>query len=418
VIRSLLFAIIITFAPPVWAAPIDRAIFLVQVGRCDVAVPLLVQLEAQEHRPRAADALAGCLEKQGKLVEAHATYRALAAEKRSFRWDFFDVVAWQRAPKRAASLEPRIPSLTIDLAESYADAALEIDGKPATPATPVSVDPRTKIRVEVRAKGYEAFRAELELAEGEKRRLGVKLELVPVAPPPPEKPPERAVEPPPSEKEPPDRWLGARFRGTLIPQFVMNAFGEGGTTVFSPGAGITVSLGTPGPDVVVSVAYASFGMGATAYKPKDRPDTEYEIIESDLMSLSATVDLLAPIPLSADGAWLLRIGGGLGIGWMFVGELYRTQAYEDDGEYVKCDGPNDPPGTFRYCNQLDKDADHYDNHPEPDWFHGGVRPLIYPWVAFPQFELSWQFAERGRLDIELGVTIAGFLMGIGARYGL
>ena len=198
----------------------------------------------------------------------------------------------------------------------------------------------------------------------------------------------------------------------------MNAFGEGGTTVFSPGGGITVSIGTPGPDVVVSVAYASFGMGATAYKPDGRPDTEYEILQSDLMSLAATVDLLAPIPLSADGRWLMRIGGSLGIGWMFVGDLYRTQAYPDDGEYEKCDGPNDPPGTFRYCNQLDKDADHYDNHHEPDWFHGGVRPLIYPWVALPQFELSWQFAERGRLDIELGVTIAGFLMGIGARYGL
>src|SRR5262249_41980106 len=120
---------------------------------------------------------------------------------------------------------------------------------------------------------------------------------------------------------------------------------------------------------------------------------------------------------------VLRAGGSIGIGWTFAGELYRTQAYPPRGakspyDWVKCTGPDNPPGTFRYCNQLDKDADHYDGFAEPNWFQGGARPLISPWVAFPQLGLTVSPSPKFALDLEAGLTLSGILTGLGFRFGL
>ena len=61
----------------------------------------------------------------------------------------------------------------------------------------------------------------------------------------------------------------------------------------------------------------------------------------------------------------------------------------DPYTYLKCKGPNLPRGSFAYCNTLDKDANHY-RYKEPDWFHGGKRPALYPWLALPKLGFSWK----------------------------
>jgi len=222
----------------------------------------------------------------------------------------------------------------------------------------------------------------------------------------------------------PEYWLGARLQGLLIPQFVFEWFGDGGTNLFVPGGAATFTLTTSGPELVFALNYASYGMGETSYKPKDTPNTEYEILESTLMSLGASVDVMWSFPLDDDATLAFRLGGSAGFGWTFVGDLFRTQAYPANGDasdpdsYVKCDGPNDPAGSFRHCNQLDKDADHYDGFAEPSWFAGGSRPLIYPWVALPVVGLRYQPAAKLALDLETGISISGFVATLGFRYGL
>jgi hypothetical protein len=209
----------------------------------------------------------------------------------------------------------------------------------------------------------------------------------------------------------------------VIPEALFGLFGDGGTTVFVPGGAVTFTLDLGSPELVFALGYASYAMGETAFKPSDTPDTDYEILESDMGALAATVDVMWTVPFDDEARWALRFGGSVGVGWMFHGDLTRTQAYPPSGragdpdDYHKCNGPNDPVGSFRYCNQLDADADHYDGYSEPNWFAGGSRPLIFPWLALP-VGVRYRPLETLALDLEAGVSIVGVVMTFGARFGL
>ncbi|MGK4005960.1 hypothetical protein WMF31_25295 [Sorangium sp. So ce1036] len=241
------------------------------------------------------------------------------------------------------------------------------------------------------------------------------------------------------EREEHDLWLGAGFQGFFIPQLAFGLFGEGGRNVFVPGGDValTTKLGRR-LDLVLSLSYARFGLGETPFKPKGHPDTDYEIIESDLQALQANARLVWNIPLDDQERVAFRVGAGIGVGWTFLGDLYRTQAYPGDAvagdpssfvpgdpyRYVKCRGPNNPAGSFRYCNQLDYDADHYPGYVEPSWFTRprgklqGLRPLVYPWLVLPEVGLALQPWDGVALDLRVGASVTGLLGGLGLRFAL
>ncbi|WP_437871529.1 hypothetical protein [Sorangium sp. So ce363] len=244
---------------------------------------------------------------------------------------------------------------------------------------------------------------------------------------------------PPSPRRQRDVWLGAGFQGFFIPQLMFGLLGEGGRDVLVPGGDISLStrLGRRF-DLVFSVAYARFWMDETPFKPKGHPDTDYEIVESDLQALQAGVRLVWNIPLDRDELFAFRVGAGLGVGWTFMGDLYRTQAYPGDAvpgdpgsfvpgdpyRYVKCRGPNNPIGSFRYCNELDYDADHYPGYVEPSWFTRpkgrpqGLRPLVYPWLVLPEIGLALRPWDRVAFDLRVGASVTGLLGGLGIRFAL
>lgn len=407
------------------AAPGDReareGLAAAKKNDCVKAVPLLEDAELLRHTPTTASALAGCYVALGELLKASELYRAIAAEKPVRSWTRTDRSAAAAAAGKAEEVDARIPTVSFKPAEKYPDLVIAVDGREVEDiSAPRQILPDVSITITAQAMGRRKSTQKLILGEGERRTIAIK--LVTEAEEEEEPPPMLPIEKPDDTSK---HWMGARFRGLTIPRFMTNIFGEGGTTVFSPGAGLTFTTpASTDADVVISLAYASYAMGPTPFKPNDTPDTEYEIIESDLHALFLTVDLLYNAPLDDAGDVVFRIGGGVGVGFMFLGDLYRTQAYPPEGSngdpylYAKCDGPNDPFGSFRYCNQLDKDRDHYDGYAEPSWFEGGSRPLIFPWLAFPEMGLSFKVSPRFMIDIEVAVTLSGFLTGIGGRIGL
>ena len=109
--------------------------------------------------------------------------------------------------------------------------------------------------------------------------------------------------------------------------------------------------------------------------------------------------------------------------------MYRVQAYPPNFKpgvvtpgnpytYLACRGPNNPRGTYAYCNELDADASHYPGYTEPDWFHGGIRPSLFPWLVVPQLGLSFRPASNVAIDVDTGVSISGILTTLGVRFGL
>ncbi|KYF47209.1 hypothetical protein BE04_31345 [Sorangium cellulosum] len=256
--------------------------------------------------------------------------------------------------------------------------------------------------------------------------------------PEPTPPDEMPAPTPPAGRKQRNVWLGAGFRGFFVPQVMFELFGEGGRHAFFPGGDVSLSTRLGRFDLVFSVAYARFRLQETPFLPNGHPDTDYEIIESDLQALQADARLVWNIPLDRDERFAFRVGAGLGVGWMFMGELYRTQAYPGDAvpgdqstfvpgdpyRYKKCRGPNNPEGSFRYCNQLDYDADHYPGYAEPSWFTRpkgkpqGLKPVVYPWLLFPELGLSFRPWDRVAFDLRVGASVTGPLGALGIRFAL
>lgn len=417
-VAALLAAGAAVAAPRPLGKTAKRGLELARTGDCLAAVPELERAEAEEHRPATAAALGGCHVALGEIVLAHEIYGALAAEKPAAWWDAADKAAAAKAAQAASELDARIPRVT--LAIEPADAPVEVTvagAKAREPRAELRVPPDEKVEIVVRAEGYEEATLSVLVGEGERKRLEVRLARSAGEEPPKPEP----VAPPPPRDALPGHWLGARFRGLLVPTFFMNIFADGGTTTYLPGAGVTYTARLGVVDLEPSLTFTSYNLGPTAFKPKDTPDTEWEIVESDLWGVVAALDVLYRVPISP--AVELRVGAGFGIGWAFAGDLYRWQSYPESGQagdpssYLKCNGPNDPAGTFRYCNQLDKDADRY-GAPDASWGDGGARPIVYPWLAIPQLGLALRPIPEVAIDLELGLTLNGLLTGTGVRFGL
>lgn len=402
------------------AAPGDtqarRGIALARRGECGEALPLLEEAEGVRHRPETAVALAGCYEMAAELLQASALYGVVAEEPPDRSHSRGNRAAIQLAKKKLRDVESRIPTLTFVIPKGYEGVVVTIDGEPVEqPTEPQRVDPGDELAVVMKAKGRAERKETLTLDERERRV--VTLDLAPLGGP---------VAPGPivPSKEP-RLWIGVAYRGYVIPRFAMNIFGDGGRSVVAPGGALTLVRPSGQLDVSFSLGYAAFFLPPTPFKPRGTPDTEYEIVEADLSALQASVELLVwNVPLDARQRFRFRIGGGVGVGYTFMGNLYRTQAYPpgfspgDPYTYRPCAAPNDPPGSFRYCNQLDKDADHYGGYTEPSWFSGGARPLVYPWIVLPMLGISFRPTPRVSIDLEVAPTLSGLLTGLGVRLGL
>jgi hypothetical protein len=307
-------------APAAWAGPGDAAgakgQFFARKGDCEKAVPLLEEAELARHRPSNALPLADCYLVLGEIVQASELYDVIAADKPERFWLGADYNAAKAAKKKAAEVGARLPTVRFEMAERYEDLEVLIGGRALLdPSAPKKVAPDVAIPLVVKARGRKELRDKLVLNEGEKRT--VKLRLEPLGPAKPSAPGKLANA----------TWLGARYRGVMIPRFLMNIAAEGGRFLVVPGAALTLTVPSGDVDVMVSLGYLNYRMGETPFKPKGRPDTEWEIISSDLQALSATLDLLWTIPLDAAGRFSFRIGGGVGVGYTFAGDLYRTQAF-------------------------------------------------------------------------------------------
>lgn len=402
-------------APAARAAPGDtqgqKGMLLAKRRDCAKAIPLLEEAERLRHRPMHAVALADCHVATGELLKASEIYHGLQDEKPQRFWVRADYNQRKAAQKKAQDVDARIPTVRFAVDGVYTDLEIVVDGKPlGDPGEERKLAPDVAAVVVARAKGKKERTERLVLNEGERRVVTLRLADA--------EPPKPAVGPRPTS------WLGARYYGVIIPKFVMNMVADGGRTLVVPGGAFTFTTQATDAEITLGLGYLSYRMGDTPIKPHGEPDTEWEFMSSSLQGVTLTVDLMWSFNLDAEGRVAFRVGGAAGVGWMFLGDLSRVQSYPGDGKpgdpasYLKCIGPNDPRGTFRYCNALDKDAAHYPGYAEPDWFHRGIRPRVFPWLVLPQLGFSFKPARYFAIDIDTGVSISGFLTSAGFRVGL
>ena len=206
-------------------------------------------------------------------------------------------------------------------------------------------------------------------------------------------------------------FIGARYRGIILPKFMLNLFADGGTTVYIHGVGPEFIVRKDGFEYNLSVWFAFYDMEETPFKGSNEEESAWEIVQSELTLLYLTSDFMWSNDVSPTMA--LNYGAGFGLGLVF-GDLYRTQAYQPAGtnSYEKCTGPTDPSGF--YCNN---NNDHYNGYTEPSWANSGSKPFIFPWLAL-QMGARYKPHKNFVARLDLGFGTSGFFFGIGADYGL
>jgi hypothetical protein len=152
----------------------NQGLALKQAGRCNEAVDKFAAAQRLYEAPTTLLHLGQCQQTLSKLVEAAESYRTLARMEEKPTWSKEFVAAKKQGQVELAALEPRIPTLTIEVEpRGISGLQLQFDGAPLDAAivgVPRPVNPGEH-RVSASAQGYTASEQGPILREAERRRV-------------------------------------------------------------------------------------------------------------------------------------------------------------------------------------------------------------------------------------------------------
>jgi hypothetical protein len=239
-------------------------------------------------------------------------------------------------------------------------------------------------------------------------------------------PPEVVIPHDPTEK--PGKtyyFIGARYRQTFLPKFMLGLFVAGGPdSVGIPAFGIEGTMRKDGFDTTLYFTYADWTKDAFAFKGKDEAPNAWEVVTSNLKLLTLGVDLLWGTDFNKSFSFQYGITAGIAA---VIGDLKRVQGYvpagqdPENADNVKpCNGVNNPGGAAvaggqRFCGD---ENEHYGDYKEPSWFNGGKKPNIYASFG-PQIGIRFKPVKEFVARLNVGWDLfAGPFFGINGSYGL
>ena len=221
-------------------------------------------------------------------------------------------------------------------------------------------------------------------------------------------------------------FVGLRYRGNVIPAFMLNMFLDQGTTIYTNMIGAEFDLRKDGFSLIPALSYHELGTDDILFKQKSTPNIpgNYSVVNSGMKLVYASVDLLWSTKLSKNVEF--EYGAGFGLGAVF-GDLQNNWVQVDPNgpltadtgtRYRRCDTVG-PPGTG--CNAADhqnSEVNKVGDYTEPSWFNGGSKPAIFPWISVPQIGLRIKPVKQFVGRIGLGFALTGFWFGLSGQYGL
>jgi hypothetical protein len=263
----------------------------------------------------------------------------------------------------------------------------------------------------------------------------------------PETPPEGAGLATDTKEEPGKRYyfVGARYRGNLVPQFLMNLFVNDGATIFSNSFGFELDMRSDGHSTIPWIIYSNYDTGDILFYQKGKPDdpANYSDVKSRLGAIYLGLDELWSTPLDEAHHWDFEYGFGVGLGVLF-GNLYNDWVYISNGQgntavgslagtngnhYAQCTSTAPQPAPIMAqqpnmenpCNpsaHQNAQQSKVNGYQEPNWFSGGSVPVIFPYISFPQVGVRYKPVKQFEARLGLGFSLTGFWFGISGDYGL
>lgn len=207
-------------------------------------------------------------------------------------------------------------------------------------------------------------------------------------------------------------FLGAFYRHTWTPSFILNIFTDESTPANNSSFGLEFTYRKDNFDIITSVYYQGYGVDGPFLGSGDA-DTETEIINSDLFGIMVSVDLMWGTQFNDIVG--IQYGIGLGIGAL-LGDLRRTEAFRNgNGDWEACTGPD---GTA-FCDDVDGDGDLMGvGGIASKWFDGGSVPNLYFRFAIPHLAVRIKPIKQLMIRVDGGFDLfSGFFTGLNAAYG-
>lgn len=241
------------------------------------------------------------------------------------------------------------------------------------------------------------------------------------------------------------RYIGLRYRGTIIPSFLEHLFVNDGGTIYSNTFGAEMDFRKDGKSTILWLQYTEYGFGDTLFFQKGQPDVpnNYSIVSSSLKGIYVGLDELWSTPIANHVDF--DYGFGLGLGAIF-GTLTNDWVYtsgpnftvnastpgaiqgSNGSFYAKCgDIHSGPPlvqmgNTLNYSScdpQAHSNASvaKVGNYAEKNWFTGGAVPVIFPYVG-GNLGIRYKPIRQLQTRLSLGISLTGLWFGISADYGI
>jgi hypothetical protein len=245
----------------------------------------------------------------------------------------------------------------------------------------------------------------------------------------------------PSTVEPPrERWditdveevpgrsyffVGLRYRGNIVPGFLLNLFVDEGKTIYTNMIGVEFDIRKDGFSLIPALSYHELGTGDILFKQKNTTDIagNYSVVNSGMKLVYGSVDLLWSTKISRNVEF--EYGAGFGLGAVF-GDLENSWVKDDPNgslvagnrRFSRCNAVGDPGSGCNRADHQNSDVDKVNGYKEKSWFNGGSKPAIFPWISIPQIGLRIKPIKQFVARVGLGFALTGFWFGINGQYGL
>lgn len=221
-------------------------------------------------------------------------------------------------------------------------------------------------------------------------------------------------------------YLGLRYRGTIIPKFLINSFVSEGATVYSNTIGLELDIRREGFSLIPALNYSELGTDEMLFRQKGADESipgNYSLVKSNLKVLSASLDLLwsSRIAKNVD----LEYGFGFGVGAVFGDLIVNWVELNGSGSLVADSGKHyaacqtvGQGGRQSGCNSADHqntDTFRVGGYSEPSWFSGGAKPSILPAINIP-FGVRFQPTKDMEARFGIGLSLTGIWFGLSGNY--
>lgn len=218
-------------------------------------------------------------------------------------------------------------------------------------------------------------------------------------------------------------YLGLRYRGTIIPKFLINSFVSEGSTVYSNTIGLELDIRRDGFSLIPALNYSELGTDEMLFRQKGADESipgNYSLVKSNLKVLSASLDLLwsSRIAKNVD----LEYGFGFGVGAVFGDLIVNWVQLDPAGSLVADSGKRysacQTVGRGNGCNSADhQNTDTYrvGGYSEASWFAGGAKPSILPAINIP-FGVRFQPTKDVEARFGIGLSLTGIWFGLSGNY--